>query len=267
MRSGGGFSFSSVILSYLMIAGGIAGALLGAMALHPPEVLLKVSPYLEFGIGALLGAFFAARASRGSTIVEPALGALLVIGTLGGLLLSTEIGQFMWQIGGDHATQFAAITSGAALVGALGGAFVSERLFGESTRSSLPWIFYVVLAVVGGCFLAAFAAFALTMRAAHSVGEAVGDTATGLLLGVIAAGCLLAGLAAGASARTRVLVASFLGAAIGVFGFFVLWMYFLQHRLDDNQWIGAAVLAVGGAIVCLIGAALGWAAVGRRQAG
>src|SRR5262249_45490051 len=42
---------------------------------------------------------------------------------------------------------------GVALVGSLAGAYISEKLLGHSTRSPLPWVIYVALAVLGGCFL------------------------------------------------------------------------------------------------------------------
>ena len=81
----------------------------------------------------------------------------------------------------------------------------------------------------------------------------------------IGAGCLLAGLAVGASARVRPLFAAFLGGGLGVVGFFAL-VARSQPEDHSNAAVGLAVLAVGGAIVTLIGTLFGWVSVGRRQA-
>src|SRR5262249_9221656 len=151
-----GFSFASVLISWFMIAGGISGAFLGAAFLHVASDQSELLFYGVFAVGAFVGAFFAARASAGSTIVEPVLGPVLPIATLCGLMLATPVGQLIWHLGADQATKPAAISAGAALAGALVGAYVSEKAFGESTRSSLRWILYVAFAVIGGCFLATY---------------------------------------------------------------------------------------------------------------
>jgi hypothetical protein len=261
------FSFASIVISYLMTAGGISGALLGLMYLHLGGEAAQPAFFAAFGVGALVGAFFAARASRGSTIIEPAIAALLVVATVCGLIVTTPIGAVLWNIARDEAARVAGIAGGAAFVGALVGAWLSEKVFGAATRSSIPWILYVALAAIGGCFLAFFVATALGARQARTVGEAVSDGQTATLLGGVGVGCLLAGLAAGASARTRVLAASFLGAAIGVFGFFLLARFLLGGQPKSDELVGAGVIAAGGAIVALAGAALGWSLVGRRNAG
>jgi hypothetical protein len=90
------------------------------------------------------------------------------------------------------------------------------------------------------------------------------DLGTAMLFG-IGAGCLLAGLAVGASAWTRPLIAAFLGSGAGLAGFFTL--IARTHPVDKDTMIGFAMFAVGGAIVTLVGAGLGWAALGRRHAG
>jgi hypothetical protein len=89
------------------------------------------------------------------------------------------------------------------------------------------------------------------------------DLGTAILIG-IGAGCLLAGLAIGASARTRPLIASLLGGGIGVAGFFAL--VTRASPPDKDATAGLAVLAAGGALVTLIGTGLGWAMFGRRGA-
>jgi hypothetical protein len=266
MSESGGFSFASILISTFMITGGIAGAFLGATYLHIEGDAAAYAFYGVFGIGALVGAFFAARASAGSTILEPALGAVLSIGALGALILATPIGQLVWHLAPGAAARPAAIAGGAALAGALVGAYVSEKAFGASTRSAIPWILYVAFAATGGCFLATYGAMALAARQPATVGEAVNDSQALLLFAGIGGGCLLAGLASGASARTRILFASFVGSLVGVFGFFVLFQYLSKGAPDRDVLLGAAVIGVGGGIIALLGSSLGWAAVGKRNA-
>ncbi len=271
VASRGGFSFASVVLGYLMIAGGIAAAVLVASELGLSTSTSEAALAAVFGGGALAGGFFAARASAGSTIAEPAIGAVLLVGTLGALFLATPVGRMLYAFAEAELTRAALVSGGAALAGSLVGAFVSERLLGESTTWSLPWILYVALAVGGGCFLASIGVGAVRL------GEVEPSTLGGqlerdgalqvVILAGIGAGCLLAGLAAGASARRRVLAAAFLGAIAGVFGFFVLAGRFSRAEVDQDSLIGAGVIAVGGGIITLLAAALGWTIIGRRHAG
>jgi hypothetical protein len=273
MRKGSGFSIASVFLSYLMVAGGISAALLALTYLELPPERAEIAFVAAFGAGAFIGGFFAARASHGSTVAEPVIGALLLVGTLVALLVATPIGKLMWRLAQDQLTRTAAIVGGASLAGALLGAWISEKLLGESTRSSIPWVLYVAVAVIGGCFMAFLAAAAVRFGALEpkTLGDAV-DAERAQQITVFAGigvGCLLAGLASGASARTRVLLASFLGAAGGVLGFFAL-ASALQGtggRLEGDALAGAAVIACGGGLVALLATALGWAAVGRSRAG
>jgi hypothetical protein len=252
------FSFSSILNSYFMVAGGVALALLGATLL---KLQGNVPLVAAVGVGGFLGGWFAARASRGSTIIEPAIGALLMVATTAALIAATRAGQMLWHIAQDDVMKDAAIVGGAALAGALIGAFISEKALGEATTSAWPWILYVGLAVLGGCFLAWQIGIALPYQ------EVVGgigrdeDTAAKVLLIAIGGGALLSGLGAGASARTRVIAAAFLGGAAGVFGAFLLAKHVLGSAWD---LAGVAVIAAGGAIVATLGAAVGWALIGRR---
>ncbi len=255
------FSFSSVLNSYFMVAGGVALALLGVTL-----VKLEGNVYLvaAVGCGAFVGGWFAARASRGSTIIEPAIGALLMVATTAALIATTKGGQLLWHVAPEDVMVDAGIVGGVALAGAVVGAFMSEKVLGEATTSALVWIHYVALAVLGGCFIAWQIGIALPFQ------EVVGgighdeDTAVRVALIAMGVGALLAGAGAGASARTRVIAAAFLGGAAGVLGAFVL-----AKLVLGSQWnlAGMAVIAAAGAIVATLGAAIGWALVGRRGAG
>jgi hypothetical protein len=217
--------------------------------------------YLLLAGGAFVGGFIAARESRGSTIIEPAIGAIAVIGTIVGLAAGTEFGKTVWAEAHDETIKLIAGVGGASLVGAIVGAFISEKLFGDATTSSLPWILYTALSVFGACLLALFV---VVMVVKSEDASKIGLAAVLAMAG----GCLLSGISVGASARTRPLGAAFLGGGVGVAGFF-----YLSVRLSagpdgftHDASVGLAILGGAGAVVTLIGALIGWGAVGKSAA-
>lgn len=252
-----GFSFASLILSYFLVGGGMfAGTLAVGVLEHPSELAV----YLLLAAGAFVGGFFAARTSRGATILEPVLGALAVVATTVALGAATPIGKLIWAAAHDQTLKLVAQVGLTGAGGALAGAFLSEKLLGEATRSSIPWVLYTALSTFGACLLAVlFLSIVGIAGASQEPAERLGM----LMLAGMAAGCLLSGLAVGAAARTRPLAAALLGGGAGVAGFWVLLSRALQPAEDDLGVL--AVLAGGGCAVTLIGALLGWAAVGRRR--
>lgn len=257
-----GFSFASLILSYFLVGGGMFTGTLAAGAL---EAKSQGIVYLLLAAGAFLGGFVAGRASRGSTILEPALGAIAVVGTVVGLAATTPIGKLIWGVAQDETIKFIAAVGATGIGGALAGAFLSEKLLGEASRSSVPWILYTALSTFGACLLVTL--FGSIVFIAGNTRATSDETGSILLLGM-AAGCLLSGLAVGASARTRPLLAAMLGGGAGVGGFGTLIVRAMgRGDADQDAVTGAVVLAVGGCVVTLIGALIGWAAVGRRHAG
>jgi hypothetical protein len=262
-----GFSIGSVILSYFMTAGGMFTGLLllGLMKKGDSEGLR----YLMMGLGAFLGGFVAARASRGSTIVEPGLGAILMIVTLVAVGGSTTIGKLIWSVASDSVTKGIVIGGGACAVGALGGAFASEKMFGESTTSSIPWILYIAISAFGAAELA-FIIMAVLMGGNLDTGGS-SDAYAGAMFGGMAVGCLLSGIAAGANSRARPLLASLLGGAIGIAGFFGVLLKLFgigdQKGKESDVIAGLVIIAIMGGIVSLIGALIGWFAYGKKRAG
>jgi hypothetical protein len=219
--------------------------------------------------GAFVGGFVAGRASRGETLLEPAIGAIAVIGTIVGLAAGTEIGKYLWHVNSEGTIKFVGLVGGLAAGGALAGAFLSEKL-GEATASSGPWVIYTAFATFGSCVLATvIASVVLAGRAAAAEGGvASGDAIGQALLAGIAAGCLLAGIAVGASARTRPLLAALLGAILGTAGFALLVTNAATGGEHSSDTIaGIAVFGVGGGVVTLIGALIGWALFGKKRAG
>jgi hypothetical protein len=255
-----GFSVASVVLSYFLVAGGLfAGTLLMVVLKTDREI----PRYALLAAGACFGGFVAARASRGSTVLEPAIGAIAVVATIVALAASTDIGRLIWLVAKDATMRFVATVGVTCAGGAIVGAFVSEKLLGEATESSAPWIIYSAMSAFGACLLATLFASFLFLTDGQDPG--VASLAKTMMIGMVA-GCVIAGIAIGASARSRPIGAAFVGGGLGVAGFF-----YMIHRLSPGDSkdaaLGIAVLAAGGAIVSFIGAVVGWAAVGRRQAG
>src|SRR5262249_2392596 len=146
-----GFSFASVILSYFLVGGGMFTATLVGQKL-PLSSAIEVGGVLT--AGAFVGGFVAARASRGQTILEPVLGAIAVIGTIVARAAAAPLGKLIWVMAEDQTTTFVGAVGATGIVGALVGAFLAEKLFGEATRSSIPWLFYAALSVFGASLLA-----------------------------------------------------------------------------------------------------------------
>jgi hypothetical protein len=256
-----GFSFASLILSYFLVGGGMFAGSAAAVAL---KVHTELMAYLLLAGGAFVGGFVAARASRGSTILEPAIGALAVIASIVGLAAGTALGRMIWTEAHDQTVRFIAKVVACGGGGALIGAFLSEKLLGEATRSSVPWILYTALSTFGASLLATL--FGSIIFLAKQTTATSDQIATAMLVGV-GAGCLLAGLAVGASARARPLLAAFIGGGAGVAGFWTMILRATQGSHSKEETAGIAVIAVGGCLVTLIGALLGWVAVGKRHAG
>jgi hypothetical protein len=253
------FSFASLILSYFLVGGGM---FTGTLVLGSLKTTSELMFYSLLAAGAFVGGFFAARASRGSTILEPALGALAVVATIVGLMATTSIGKLLWGEAHEQTVKYIAATAASGGGGALVGAFLSEKLLGDATPSSIPWILYTALSTFGASMLAAL--FGWIFFVTGETGATADQIARMILLGV-GAGCLLAGLAVGASARTRPLLAALLGGGAGVAGFFALAFRVLKAG-DHRDTATLAVAGGAGCVVTLIGALVGWAAVGRRYA-
>lgn len=252
---------ASVILSYFLIAGGTFSSLLlaGKLGIHSEYI-----GYIIMAVGAFFGGVIAARASRGSTIVEPAIGAIAMVVSIVALGLAVSGSESRDAILLPGNMKAIALTAGASAFGGIAGASVSEKLFGEATTSSAPWIIYIAVAAFGAGVIGSI------------FGGVLGKGEAGPLFGILALCCLLVGGAAGASARTRTLGASFLGGALGVGGFFFLAILLFigvlssasksgSAEVPPEVYTGVAILAVGAGILTLIGSAIGWSTVGKKQ--
>jgi hypothetical protein len=252
-----GFSVASVVLSYFLVAGGMFTSMLGASYAH---VHGDLGAYLLLAVGAFAGGYVAARASRGKTILEPALGGLAVVGTLVALVATTSAGKLVWATQHDAVVKTVALLGASGGAGALLGAWVAETFFGEAPLSTLPWFVYTAFATFGACFLVTM--IAVVLAAEHDTGT---DALAKMMLAGLAIGCALGGIAVGSSARSRPLFAALVGGGVGVLGFCLLATH--GQPADHDQKTTLVVLAIGGALVTWIGAAIGWALFGKRAAG
>jgi len=250
-----GFSFASVVLSYFLVAGGTFFSLLlaGRIGIHSEYI-----GYIIMAAGAFVGGVIAARASKGSTIVEPAIGAIAMVASLVVLGLAVSSSETRSTMLLPVNMKPLLLTAGASAFGGIAGASLSEKLFGEATTSSVPWILYIGLAAFGGGVMGSI------------FGGVLGKGAAGPLFGVLALCAFLVGISAGASARTRPLGASFLGGAVGIGGFFFLALFLFTGTFGGGEvkpeaYAGLAIIAVGAGIATMIGALIGWATVGSKQ--
>jgi hypothetical protein len=229
------FSFASVILSYFVIAGGTWGAALLAARFGLNSEYLG---YLILGAGGFLGGMVAGRASKGSTILEPAIGGgLLLVSLIAvGVVASGNSASVMLVPAGMKAI---GLTAGASALGGIAGAFVAEKLFGNVEAGSGGWLLYTALGAFGVGVIGTI------------LGAAFAGGSTPAMIGLLALCCLFLGLAGGASATRRILGVSFLGGAIGLFGFFFLAIYLF--------------LALFGSLAAERGGPEGIAAIPRRS--
>lgn len=256
-----GFSFASVVLSYFLVAGGLLAGALGAAYIHTSSEAVGIVLY---AVGSFFGAFLAGRASKGSTIIEPVIGAVLVLATFVGMVAASDVGKALWATSSGETAKAAIELAASIAVGAFAGAFVAEKFFGEATTSAFPWVLFTAVATMGGCFLATVIAAWLFVSGGDESKGAI-EKLVAMMFAGMGIGCVLSGIASGASARVRILGASFLGGAIGVAGFCLLVTH--GQAKGNDAAAGIAVLAGGGAIVTFIGTAIGWFAVGKRNAG
>ena len=215
-----GFSIASLVLGYFLVGGGLFAGLSVIAEVQPNDIVA----YLILAAGAFAGGLVAARTSHGSTIIEPTLGAVAVVATIVGLAAGTSIGEKAWLVAAEEPGRFVASVGTTGVIGALMGAFVGERLFGEATTSPMPWIAYSGLSVFGGCLLATLVTYLFEsgeIPEPEIIDEVVQPLRMGarhakLVVSGIAIGCAIAGVAIGASARVRPILGAALGGALGV---------------------------------------------------
>lgn len=259
MPSSSRFSITAVILSYLLVAGGIA---VGILLVAQIGIKSEAAGYVALALGGAIGGAIAAVASEGSTVIEPAIGGLLVVATLVGVFVGTDAGAFLWHVAKDQIVRQVAISGGAAAAGAVAGAVAAEKLGPRHPDGSLAWIVIIALAALGACMASLFVLVGAIARGNTGDGEMAGT-----FFAAMAAGSLLTGLAAGAAAPRRVLLPTLLGVLVGVMGFYLL-IRALPGGRSDKQGeaaAGFAIIGFGCGLIAMIGTALGWKLIGKRR--
>jgi hypothetical protein len=255
-----GFSVAATLLSYFLVAGGIVLALI---LLVQAKLEGELVFYAALALGGVAGGAIAARASRGSTILEPAIGGLLVIATLVLVFVGTDVSTILWTHAPDDIVRIVGIAGACAAAGAIVGAIGAEKLPGPHSVSALSWLFHAAFSTLGSCFVAM-----IGLGGAMARGTSDDDKLAGVMFGAMAIGALLTGLAVGASAPRRVLLVTWLGTILGTIGFWMLMAALPGVENDDagKTFAGSAIIGVGAGLVAMLGAAIGWAVVGRRRA-
>lgn len=255
-----GFSIGATLLSYFLVAGGVVLALI---LLARADISGEGPFYGALALGGAIGGAFAARASRGRTILEPAIGGVLVILTMVGIFVGTEAGEVLWHAAKDDIVRTVAIAGACAAAGAILGAMAAERMGGGHSESSPIWLVHVAFAMLGACFVATVVAVGVAFHGS------TGDAALGgTLFAAMAIGALLTGLVVGASAPRRILLIIFLGVMAGVMGFYLLATQ-LPHTNEDKDGqaaLGFMIIGAGCGLLAILGGAIGWRTVGRRAA-
>ena len=247
-----------VLVSYFLIAGGIAVA---AVALALFAEASRATSDAIFFIGALVGGLFAGRASRHKAVAEPAVAALLVVGTMIAMFTVGLGKSFSWA--SDEGLLPVPIQLG--LLAGLGG--LVGGLIGRRSRatgrpgqpgqsdSSLRWWGISVLVNLGATvMLVSFAA----VSAVHSGG----DPDVGAMFLGLGAAWLVSGFVAQAIMPRKMIWV----AGAGSLGIILLGAAFSLSRgdLQIGATIGAGFLWGIGTLVGALGAKIGWALIGSR---
>ena len=243
-----------VLVSYFLIAGGIA---LAAVALAIFAEAGRATSDAIFFLGALVGGVFAGRASRHKAVVEPALAALLVVGTMIAIFTVGLGRSFSWT--SDEG--FLPVPIQLGLLAGLGG--LVGGLIGRRSRATgridtpMRWWGISILINLGATFmLVSFAA----VSAAHSGGE---PHLGAMFLGLGGAWMLSGFVAQSIMPRKMIWV-----AGAGSIGIILLGAAFSvsQGNLQVGATVGAGLLWGIGTLVGALGAQIGWKLIGSQVA-
>jgi MFS family permease len=268
------FSLGWIVVSYFLVLGGIAAALVITVA---AEIRDRTIGYGLVAAGAAIGGLFAGRASPHRSLLEPAIAAALVIGSLVAFLSQTLLGQFVDVLIHAVTTETAddrsdmwrhigVIAGVAAAGGLIGGAIGELTASGTPSPGALRWMGMALLITAGALLASSLVSHVLLVdRALRDGGMArvwegrtlVSDDAlVRSTMIALAAGAFLGGLVTQAAAPVRRLAA--IGAAV-LLGYGALLFAVIDPRqgVDQSTALGVVVIAVGGALIAVIGAIVG----------
>jgi hypothetical protein len=259
-----GFSLAWVVVSYFLICGGLCAAMAG-YALTGTEDPYAIGAALF--VGAAVGGFLAGRASPHRSYLEPALAAVLVVGSMVAFVYSTPLGKVMVERHRDEvmrtALQLGGIGAAGGFLGALVGEAMQRQVHGVRF---LGWMIQAIFIACGALFAAATAAaLSLLSEAAQAalvqswLGTGGTDqplvsedrvSAAAAIAGGVAA--FVGGLVTQMGAPRRVLFPAGAGAALVMFG--AVLAIGVAARRTGEMVAPAAFFAAVAAALALVGA-------------
>ncbi|HEU5057844.1 MAG TPA: hypothetical protein VFU21_15035 [Kofleriaceae bacterium] len=243
-----------VLVSYFLIAGGVA---LAAVSLALFAVASRAASDAVFFLGALVGGLVAGRASRHKAVAEPAVAALLVVGTMMAIF-SVGVGRsFPWSSGDGILPLPVQLGLVAGLGGLVGGLIGRRSRSGRPEGSAWRWWGVAMLVNLGATFMLVSS----SMVWLGGVGE---DAEVGAIFLGLAVAWLLGGFCAQAIMPRRMIWVS--GA--GSFAIVLLAGAFSTVRgdVDAGAVIGAGFLWGVGTLIGALGALIGWRLIASRVA-
>lgn len=250
------FRLGWVFISYCMIAGGL---IVVTLLFQTAKLTGTAAGYAMCFLGAALGSFFAARASEGDTIIEPALGALLVVASF--IAMVSLVAGLRSLVALKSEKIFVPLLglSAAMSVGGITGAILGERTStGPRSESGLRWAGISALINLG-LFYMAFLFLAILLLRSKGAGMSSDDVA-GAVLGALAAAAFFGCLAAQAVAPRRMIWSIGFGFMLAMLPF-VLWS---GSSNDGNAAVGIIIIGGGGILVGALGALVGWNTIGSK---
>lgn len=268
------FSLAWVVVSYFLISGGLCAAIAGYALTRTTDPYAIAAALF---VGAAVGGFLAGRASPHRSYLEPALAALLVVGSLVAFVYSTPLGRVLVE---QYRREVLTVSLELGGVGAAGG--LLGALLGEATQPGphgeprFGWIVQAVFIAAGALFASATAA-AVTLLG-EAAQAAIVQSWTGGAAGrpllsegrvaVAAAVCgaltaFLGGLVTQMGAPRLALLPAAIGSALVVAGA-VLAIGWAAGRPADLVG-AAAIFGAVAAVVAIVGAAISYAI--RRAGG
>lgn len=266
-RTKQGFSVGWIFVAYFMIAGGfiIAASLAALLKLQS-----AAAAYVVYFLGAGFGGFFAGRASPGKTIIEPAVGGVLLVASFVGLIVLVPGVRDIWSIAGEEAQKEvllrAMLVGGLTGAGGLVGAALGERTQPPTSESALRWIGISALVTLGMLFFL-FAVLAILMlRHAAAGGSLTDDQGFGVVFLALVGSALFGGFITQSIAPRRMCFASGSGFVVVLLVMLGVGVSQSEGSIQGNAITGMAIIALGGILVGALGALIGWALIGKRRA-
>lgn len=274
-----GFSVSWILVSYFAICGGIVLAVAVFLATGGNSGLdPRVAGYVTCGVGGLVGGFFAGRASRHFSIVEPAVAGALVIGSVYALVKWTAIGPWAFTFAAEAIVRESLVLGGLAFGGGLSGALLGELSWtGTPSANPIRWFGMTVFLTAGALLVSAIGASvafadqtlrdpeALRQILTEGTVRVTEDEVVRVVLAALAATGFLGGAVAQLAAPARILSAATLGVLVTVGGG-IAGLLAWGGELREETVRGALLLGGGAAFLAFVGALAVWLvrrAVGR----